>query len=97
VASAIRASHQIWAIYAGQLPGFSRFGGWHLYPLSSRGRILLRHCGGIVPPLFSSNIIDNASRQRASSIKHWNVHSSFAGLEAFLLRSRRLSGGFGNS
>jgi hypothetical protein len=33
VASAIRASHTIWAIYAGQLPGFSRFGGWHLYPL----------------------------------------------------------------
>jgi len=29
---------------------------------SSRGRILLRHCGGIVPPLFSSNILDNASR-----------------------------------
>jgi hypothetical protein len=22
-------------------------------------RILLRHCGGIVPPLFSSNIFDN--------------------------------------
>jgi hypothetical protein len=32
VASAIRASHQVWAICAGQLPGFSRFGGWHLYP-----------------------------------------------------------------
>jgi hypothetical protein len=32
VASAIRASHKIWAIYAGQLPGFSRFSGWHLYP-----------------------------------------------------------------
>jgi hypothetical protein len=61
---------------------------------SSRGRILLRHCGGIVPPLLSSNIIDNAKDHRASIITHWNVHSDSAGLEALLLRSRLLSGGF---
>ena len=29
--SAIRASHQIWARYRSYLPGFSRFGGWHLF------------------------------------------------------------------
>jgi hypothetical protein len=42
VAFAIRASHQVWAICAGQLPGFSRFGGWHLYPL-----LIYFYCGGL--------------------------------------------------
>ena len=37
---------------------------------SSRGRILLRHCGGIVPPLFSSNIIDN---QTANALQAENI------------------------
>jgi hypothetical protein len=37
---------------------------------SSRGRILLKHCGGIVPPLSSSNIIHNetANALQAKSI-----------------------------
>jgi hypothetical protein len=37
------------------------------FPLPAEERILLRHCGGIVPPLFSSDITDNATHQRASS------------------------------
>ncbi|MFN9877179.1 MAG: hypothetical protein ACK557_01760, partial [Planctomycetota bacterium] len=32
-------------------------------PLQAGGRILLRHCGGIVPPLFSSNRLDYASHR----------------------------------
>jgi hypothetical protein len=40
---------------------------------SSRGRILLRHCGGIVPPLFSSNIIGYASRH---PLRAFNIGTS---------------------
>jgi hypothetical protein len=60
---------------------------------SSRERILLRHCGGIVPPPRSSNRLDSSAPYRDSRITHWNVHSGSAGLETFLLRSRLLSGG----
>jgi hypothetical protein len=63
-------------------------------PLQAGERILLNPFDGIVPSVFSSNIIDNATRQRASSIQHWNFHSGSAGLAALLLRSRSLSGGF---
>jgi hypothetical protein len=63
---------------------------------SSRGRILLRHCGGIVPPLSSSNVIDNATHHLAASSQHWNTNSGSAGLEALLLRRRRLPGGSGS-
>jgi hypothetical protein len=41
---------------------------------SSRERILLRHCGGIVPPLLSSNFIDNAKRHHTSSVQRWNIY-----------------------
>ncbi len=64
---------------------------------SNGGRILLRHCDGIVPSLFSSNRLDNATYQCASSFQHWNVHSCSSGLEAFLLRSRLLSAGFSSN
>jgi hypothetical protein len=40
---------------------------------SSRGRILLRHCGGIVPPLFSSDVFENATHQPASNVQRWNA------------------------
>jgi hypothetical protein len=56
--------------------------------------LLLRHCGGFVPPLFSPNIIDNATHQCASNIQPWNIIQGSTGLDAFLLRSRLLSGGF---
>jgi hypothetical protein len=41
---------------------------------SNGGRILLKPSVGIVPTVFSSNIIDNASRHRDSSVHHWEVH-----------------------
>jgi hypothetical protein len=63
------------------------------FPLPTQERILLRHCGGFLPPLFSSNRHDNATRQRTSSIARWNIYRGSAGLEAFLLRSCLLSGG----
>ena len=46
-------------------------------------RILLRHCGGIVPPLSSSNVFDNATRHRDSNVQHWNIFRSSAGLQPF--------------
>lgn len=49
---------------------------------------------GIVPTVFSSNILDKSMHHHASSITHWNIHRDSAGLEAFLLRLRSLSGGF---
>ena len=44
--------------------------------------------------LSSSNRLDEAKRQRDSTIQHCNVSRSSTGLAAVLLRSRRLSGGF---
>jgi hypothetical protein len=61
---------------------------------SSGGRILRRHCGDIVSPPSSSNILDKTTHHHASSIQHWNVYSGSAGLEALLLRLCLLSGGF---
>jgi hypothetical protein len=57
-------------------------------------RILLKPWACIVHALISLNRLDNATHQLASSIQHWNVHTGSAGLEASLLRSRRLPGGF---
>jgi hypothetical protein len=53
------------------------------FPLPTEERILLRHCGGFLPPLFSSNRLDNTTHQRASNILHWNVHSGSAGLRPY--------------
>jgi hypothetical protein len=63
------------------------------FPLPIQERILLRHCGGFLPPLFSSNRLDKTTHQRASSAQHWNIYRGSAGLEALQLRSRLLSGG----
>jgi len=45
---------------------------------------------------FFKNVLQRlaAKHQRASYIQHWNMLRAFAGLKAFLLRSRSLSGGF---
>lgn len=58
------------------------------FPLPTEERILLRHCGGFLPPLFSPIIIGHATRHRDSSITHWNTYRGSAGLVAVLLRQR---------
>ncbi len=66
----------------------------HLLAIQAWERILRKPSVGIVPMGFSSNIIDNATHDRASSIQHWKIYQGSAGPAAFIRRSRLLSGGF---
>jgi hypothetical protein len=52
-------------------------------PLRAGGRILLKPSDDIVSSVFRSNIIDNPTLQRASSIRYWNIHSGSAGSMRF--------------
>lgn len=49
----------------------------------ARLRILRKPSDDFVSSVFSSNRLDKATYQRASSIQHWNVHSGSAGLRPF--------------
>jgi hypothetical protein len=46
---------------------------------SSVERILLKPYDGIVPSVFSSNILDNASHLCESNITRWNINRLSAG------------------